>query len=128
MLFARFTLLAAVGLLLGCTSPTGDCAEVGIRGIDLQVLASQTGESLHAVATVTVRQLEEPLRELTGFINGTGDVNPLSLSDNRPGTYEIIASAPSYETASAQVTVRDVGGYCGGIRTEQLVLRLHKQP
>ncbi len=122
--FASVTALALAVSIQGCNSHMG-CILLPQEGLRLQVEDAGTRRSLRDVAVVTISRVSPPpVVSKTGPITpGTPD-NPLLLTMNRPGTYNVTASVPGYRNRTERVTVEQNETFCMELKTVDLTLKL----
>lgn len=81
--------------------------------------------SLNSLASVTVsRLLPLPRESRTGSIAPANSGDPLRLTHNTPGTYDVTVSVPGYNDRSQRVAIEQDDSFCKELITVNLIIRL----
>lgn len=123
---ALIAVLALASGLQACSQR--GCILLPQEGLRLEVEDATTGRSLNSLAVVTVLRVSpQPNESRTGSIAPPNSGNPLRLTNNRPGTYDVMVSVPGYNDRSERVTVEQNESFCKELKTVELVIRLERR-
>ncbi len=119
-------LVLAIGLQ-ACNSQPG-CILLPQEGLKLTVEDAGDGRSLNSLASVTVLRVSPlPRESRTGSIAPENSGNPLLLTHNRPGTYDVTISVPGYNDRSERVSVEQNESFCKELKSVELIIRLERR-
>ena len=114
---------AVLVALTACQSPTV-CVGVGVRGIDLHVVAAGSRNSLDTQAVVSVAYLEPPFDSLSGPLLGGPNGSPLALTTDRPGRLKLSVRVPGFRDYEQIVTVEKDFSKCGSVKVTKIVVEM----
>ena len=89
-------LLLLVALEAGCGSATAACVRTGVLPFTIHARSSVTGESLDAIATLTVYSLQAPIDTVTGPLSSDPPSLPLVHFEDQTGRFHIHFAVPGY--------------------------------